>query len=105
MIVDTDLNYGVISANFLLCLLLVAGIWAAPTGNFVVVLTSPFYSPERTMNVISAADGRLVSKGRYDWITIAYSDEPGFATRLMNAGALAVMNNILRTGCLKIEDK
>ena len=88
-------------ANFFLCFFFVFSVWAAPRGDFVLVVSSPFETNATRINRIAQADGSVVASGRYDWITVAHSAEPGFASRLMKAGALLVLNENLALGCAR----
>ncbi|WFU07230.1 hypothetical protein QA648_34640 (plasmid) [Rhizobium sp. CB3171] len=93
------MNLGLVCLNFGICLTIVLGALVAPRGKELQVITSPFVSEADRLSIISAANGSYVSAGRYDWITIAYSDDPGFPLRLLKAGALLVLNNDAEVGC------
>lgn len=88
-------------ANFFLCLFLVFSVWAAPRGEFVLVVSSPFETNSTRLGRIEQSNGSIVAFGRVDWIMVAHSSEPGFATRLMKAGALMVLNENLALGCIR----
>ncbi|QLF70012.1 hypothetical protein FE840_010945 [Peteryoungia desertarenae] len=90
-----------IAAYFLMTLLLLIGVISRPDGSFVLVVTSPSGDAAENMAVISEAGGAFVWAGRYPWISVAQSDEPGFATRLSKAGAYLVLNHSLAVGCLE----
>lgn len=90
-----------IIANFALCLFLVFAVWAAPRGEFVLVVSSPFESNSTRLGRIAQSNGSIVAFGRMDWLVVAHSSEPGFAARLMRAGALVVLNENLALGCTR----
>ncbi len=90
-----------ISVYFVFSLLLLGAVVARPGGPFVVVITNPAESAAANMAVIAEAGGRFVWSGRYSWISVAQSDEPGFVERLFQAGAFMVLNHELAVGCLK----
>lgn len=90
-----------ISVYFFVSLLLLGAVVARPNGSFVVVVTNPAESAVGNMAVIAEAGGRFVWSGRYSWISVAQSDEPGFVGRLFQAGATMVLNHDLAVGCLK----
>ena len=90
-----------IIANFFLCLVLVFAVWAAPRGEFVLVVSSPFESNSTRLGRIAQSNGSIVAFGRMDWLVVAHSSEPGFAARLMRAGALVVLNENLALGCTR----
>ncbi|TPP10599.1 hypothetical protein [Rhizobium glycinendophyticum] len=88
-----------ISAYFAFSFVLLAAVIARPTGAFMLVVTDPKLSAEGNMAVIAKAGGRFVWAGRAPWISVAQSDEPGFAERLFDAGAYLVLNHDLAVGC------
>ncbi|MBW9087821.1 hypothetical protein JNB91_08180 [Rhizobium wenxiniae] len=91
----------IIGLNFVIYLALVLAVWAAPSGHFVLVLTDPTQKTGYGISVIGRAGGSFVATGRYDWMTVGYSEERDFPTKLMRAGALLVLNHQLALGCLK----
>ncbi|MCL6706806.1 hypothetical protein M8R20_07335 [Pseudomonas sp. R2.Fl] len=96
-----QLNHRVVALNFVLFLLLAVSVWALPSGRFVLVVTDPRQGPQNGMSVIGNAGGAFVSAGRFPWLNIAYSDDSAFSARLMQAGALLVLNHKLAAGCLE----
>ncbi|QFY62775.1 hypothetical protein FZ934_20635 (plasmid) [Rhizobium grahamii] len=72
---------------------------AFPHGHYVLVVADPRSSSRETIDLIGKADGSLVAFGRTSWMAVAYSRTDGFATRLMNAGAILVLNHSLAVGC------
>lgn len=93
------MNLSVVALNFGLFLLLSVSVWAMPSGRFVLVVTDPRQGPQNGISVIGNAGGAFVSAGRLPWLNIAYSDDSAFAARLMQAGALLVLNHKLAAGC------
>jgi hypothetical protein len=88
-----------VSAYFAFSFVLLAAVIARPTGAFMLVVTDPKQSAEGNMAVIAKAGGRFVWAGRAPWISVAQSNEPGFAERLFDAGAYLVLNHDLAVGC------
>lgn len=76
-------------------------IYAAPRGQFALIVTNPFQVEVGAMKVISEAGGAIVSESKFKWITIAHSDDPLFTSKLRHAGALLVLNHQLAFGCLR----
>lgn len=79
----------------------IAVIVATPSGPFVLVVTSPTADAAGSMAVIDRADGAFVWTGRVPWMSVAYSQAPDFPQRLLDAGALLVINHDLALGCLQ----
>ncbi len=57
----------------------------------------------RTMRMVAAADGRLVSAGGWLGVVYATSDDPDFAARLYRAGAVLVFRADRATGCADLK--
>lgn len=94
-----ELNHRVVALNFGLFLLLSVVVWAMPSGRFVLVVTDPRQGLQNGMSVIGDAGGAFVSAGRLPWLNVAYSDDSAFSARLMQEGALLVLNHKLAAGC------
>lgn len=84
---------------FLACALSVVAVHARPQGPFVTVVTRPASGAAGAAEVIGRAGGTIAAATGRDWITIAYSEEPGFPSRLRAAGALAVLGVTKAAGC------
>lgn len=95
------ISRGIVGLNFAIYLILVLAVWAAPSGRFVLVLTDPAQEPGYGISVIGRAGGSFVATGRYAWMTVGYSEDSDFPTKLMEAGAMLVLNHQLALGCLK----
>ncbi len=91
----------VVGLNFVIYLMLVLAVWATPSGHFVLVLTDPAQELGYGISVIGRAGGVFVATGRYDWMTVGYSEDRDFPKKLMAAGAMLVLNHQLALGCLK----
>lgn len=91
----------IIAATFCLYLGLILSVWAMPAGKFVLVLTNPTAAPGEALSLIAAAGGVFVAHGRFSWMTVGYSEEADFSNKLMEAGALLVLNHQLAIGCLE----
>ncbi|MFN7026793.1 MAG: hypothetical protein ACK4QP_20215 [Pseudorhizobium sp.] len=87
--------------SFCLYLALILAVWAIPTGRFVLVLTNPQAAPDHALSLIAKAGGAFVTEGRFPWMTVAYSEDVDFAAKLMEAGAVLVLNHQLALGCLE----
>lgn len=90
-----------VAGFFLLFLTLAVALWSIPNGRFVLVLTNPSHGAGESLAVVERAGGYFVSSGRMPWMTVAYSDADDFASRLMGAGAILVLNHQLAVGCLQ----
>jgi hypothetical protein len=86
---------------FSLAVAVVAVTAARPSGPFVLVVTSPAAHAAGSMAVIDRADGAFVWAGSVPWMSVAYSQAPDFPERLLDAGALLVINHDLALGCLQ----
>lgn len=96
-----QLDIRVIAAAFIafsLCML--AGL-AYPRGDFVLVVGRPGMDEAGMMSVIADAGGTFVSSGNLGWLAVAHAQQPGFAGRLMRAGAILVLDHALAEGCLE----
>lgn len=89
-------------------LLLIAGLgalaWASTaggggTGSYAVI-APPGSTLADGINIVRAADGRLVQPGRFANIVIARSDRADFPDALRRAGAWAVIDAPSPGGCL-----
>jgi hypothetical protein len=74
-------------------------LWPAPNGP-VAVVTNP-WSPSPAVAAIAGAEGRIVRAGRWPWIAVADSDDPGFRARLPQAGAVLILSPVLLGACLR----
>jgi len=86
------------ATSIVFALLMLAGI-AYPRGDYVLVVGKPGVTEAGMMDVISAAGGTFVSGGRYDWLVVAHAESDGFVSRLMQSGALLVLDHALAAGC------
>jgi len=78
---------------------------AAPRdGSLVAVVTWPWAGQPAAMRVIVDADARIVSQGRYSWLTIVRDQEarPELARRLYDAGAMAVLSAEFVSACVDV---
>lgn len=96
-------------------LLLVAGLaglaaassaGAGGTGSYAVI-APPGSTLADSINIVRAADGRMVQPGRFANIVIARSDRSDFPDALRRAGAWAVIDAPSPGGCLAplVEDR
>lgn len=95
------MKFVVPAAYFAIALASVTLIVARPSGPFVLVVTSPSAEAEGNMAVLDRADGAFVWASAVPWISVAYSNAPDFPERLLEAGALLVINHDLALGCLQ----
>lgn len=72
---------------------------AGGTGSYAVI-ASPGSTLADSINIVRAADGRLVQPGRFANIVIARSDRRDFPDALRRAGAWAVIDAPSPGGCL-----
>eukprot|EP01035_Chromulina_nebulosa_P014017 gene14017-18559_t len=93
-------NFRVVGAAFvLLTVFMLAGI-AFPRGDFVLVIGRPGTDEARMMTIVAAAGGTFVSRGAYGWLAVAHSEGRGFASRLIQRGALLVLDHAASYGTL-----
>ncbi|WP_179045896.1 hypothetical protein [Sphingobium lactosutens] len=69
------------------------------TGRYLVI-APPNATLADTINLVRAADGRLVQTGRFPNIVVAGSSQPNFAAALRKAGAWFAVAAPDRGGCL-----
>jgi hypothetical protein len=93
------IRLGVVAANILVILGVLAASATATTGPFVAVIVAPWSAPEKAARVVAAADGSLVAPARFGWIVIAHSPRSDFISRLRQAGAWFVLDHKTRSGC------
>ena len=74
---------------------------AYPRGDFVLVVGAPGATEAGMMTIIAEAGGTFVSPGNFGWLAVAHGETSGFASRLMQAGALIVLDHALAAGCLE----
>jgi hypothetical protein len=87
------------AAAFLaLALVMLIGI-AIPRGQYVLVVGWPGTSQARMMQIVAAANGSFVEGAGHSWLAIAHADAPGLAARLMQEGAMIVLDHALAVGC------
>ena len=98
---DRSMKLTLPAAYFLLAVLALAMIAARPSGPFVLVVTSPGLEAVGNMAVLEKAGGAFVWAGKVPWMSVAYSQAPDFPKRLLDAGALLVINHDLALGCLQ----
>ncbi len=89
------------ASYFLISVAAVSAVAAKPNGPFVLVVTSPSANAAETMSVLEKAGGAFVGESALSWVSVAYSDEPDFPKRLLQAGAFLVLNHNLAVGCLQ----
>ena len=73
----------------------------APRGGMLLVVTDPRAPQTHGFSVVATAGGSFVAHGRYSWLTIASSPQEDFASRLLSAGALLVIDIAPVTICVK----
>jgi hypothetical protein len=76
---------------------------AVPRGDFVLVVGQPGVPEARIVQIVGRAEGSYVSGSAVSWIGIAYSNTPGFSARLLQSGAMLVLNNAFAVGCQDIK--
>jgi hypothetical protein len=70
----------------------------------VAVFASPWAGRDGALQVIAGADARIVAYGKYDWIAVAYDDQPSLAERLYDAGAVFVADAALVSACTNLTE-
>ncbi|MFC3442812.1 hypothetical protein ACFOKF_16685 [Sphingobium rhizovicinum] len=82
-----------------LCGLGAASLLDGRQSGWYLVIAAPGSTLANTINLVSAADGRLVQKGRFSNIVIAGSTRPDFPAALRKAGAWLAVAAPSRGGC------
>lgn len=77
---------------------------AFPRGDLVMVVGRPGITEAAMMDMIGTAGGSFVSRGRFGWAAVAHAESSGFALRLLETGALLVLDHSLASGCLERND-
>ena len=72
---------------------------AIPHSGRVLVVVPPGSRPGVVLAIIAAADGRLVSGTRLDWMAVAQGAGDDFASRLRAVGAILVLDASAAIGC------
>jgi len=75
-------------------------VMTAPGRGFLIVVGTPGDSAGTMVSLIGQSGGMFVRSGARDWIAIAYSDDDGFPSALRRNGALLVLADRAREGCL-----
>ena len=70
------------------------------SGDQVAVMVAPWQPSSAAMEVVAAAGGRFVRSGFADWVVVASSSRPDFASRLYSAGAWIVADPTAAGACL-----
>lgn len=83
--------------------LLVASLSGAKDSGQYLVIAPPWSSFSQTVHMIAAADGGLVSPGRFQNVAIAASLRDGFAGRALDAGAWFVLPSPQAAGCFGVQ--
>ncbi|WP_298396653.1 hypothetical protein [Sphingobium sp.] len=76
-----------------------ASLMDGPDSGWYLVMAAPGSSRADTINLVRAADGRLVQAGRFSNIVIAGSTRPDFPAALRKAGAWLAVAAPARGGC------
>jgi hypothetical protein len=85
-------------AFFAFLTLMLAGL-AYPRGEFVLVVAMPGSDQRDMMAIISRAGAAYVAPGQLGWLAIAHADTPDLTHRLLQAGAIMVVDHALAAGC------
>src|SRR5690606_25102936 len=94
-----QLNIGSVAGIFAGFSLLMLAILALPRSEFVLVVGWPGMTEARMMQIIADSGGSFVSGGTRSWLAVAHADTAGLPGRLMEAGAMLVLDHSLAVGC------
>ena len=94
-------NIVAIVAVFSTFLAVMLGVLLVPNDRFVLVIAKPDQSPSAIIDIISDAGGSFVGGTRFSWMAVGYSESAGFPARLVDAGAILVLDHSLALGCLE----
>lgn len=67
--------------------------------DLLVLFVSPFSQDTYVYAVLDAADGELVRTGKWPWLALVSSQNPGFVSDLYSAGALFVGDGEFFAAC------
>ena len=96
-------EYSVAFAFGLVTLVMVLSFSMLPKqGSKVAVVVSPWAQAGEVIDVVARADGSIVRQGNWHWILLAQSDTADFVDRLYAAGALAVLDPVAFSACIRI---
>lgn len=96
-------EYSVAFAFGLITLALVLSFSMLPKqGSKVAVVVLPWTQAGEIIDVVARADGSIVRQGKWRWILVAQSDATDFVDRLYAAGALAVLDPLAFSACIRI---
>lgn len=79
--------------------LLAASVWPANAKGRYVVLAAPWSRSAETLNLVTAAHGRLIQAGRFSNIMIVASEDADFPDMLRQNGAWLVIASPRGGGC------
>lgn len=99
---QTRLAKRLFALNLAAVLLVLPLLALVPAGDRLIVVTAPWHVDRPAAAVILQAGGELVSSdslGR-EWMAVGHSDDKGFGSRLIAAGALLVLSGGFINGCL-----
>lgn len=90
---------GLLLVAGLIALLIASILDGRPDGAYLVIAPSGATLAE-TINLVRAADGRLVQAGRFPNMVVAGSDRPDFAAAARRAGAWLAIAAPYDSGCV-----
>ncbi|MFM2278306.1 MAG: hypothetical protein RLZZ444_537 [Pseudomonadota bacterium] len=94
-------DFRLVLFGFCFCLMAMFAVIAYPRGEFLLVMANPESDPATLVAIIGEAGGTLVSSTRFEWLAVAHSNESNFASRLIEGGAVLVLDHALAAGCTK----
>ncbi|MCY0095285.1 hypothetical protein [Hoeflea ulvae] len=89
----------IVGLNLAVILMVLGAVLVTPRQGKAVVLVAPWSEPGRAIEVIAAAGGSVLNGTGSPHAVIAHSDEPGFAFRLFQSGAMLVLDGSLAFLC------
>jgi hypothetical protein len=98
------INFKVVAAVFCAFVGIMLGRIAYPHGSYVLLVGWPGTSQANMMRMAADAGGTFVQAGGPAWLAVVHSDAPDFAARLMQQGALIVLDHALAAGCTEEDE-
>ena len=89
----------IVGLNLAVVLTVLSAAAIVPRNGKALVFVAPWSEPGRVISVIAGAGGAVMNGTGTPYAAIAYSDQPGFALRLFQSGAMLVLDGSLAFFC------
>ncbi|AKI00416.1 hypothetical protein IMCC20628_01702 [Hoeflea sp. IMCC20628] len=92
-------QFRIVGLNLAVILIVLTAAVVTPRQGKAVVFVPPWSEPGRVLEVIAAAGGSVLNGTGKSYAVIAQSDQPWFAFRLFQSGAMLVLDGSLSFLC------